>query len=370
MLVSDEFVCEEDVAAWITPLCPPTEVNRAGRVLMHPRRTQDDWYAYFDAVDIINNWRSSHSFPLLCVRVFLQRNAESISPDALVAQRIRRLYSIELKLRRFRTMRLVQMQDIGGCRAIVGSIQDVMRLSAKMRRSRTRNKLDHIDDYVTNPQRSGYRGIHHIYEFDTDAVPACNGLKIEVQLRSPYQHAWATAVETVGTFTRQALKSSQGSEEWLRFFQLMGTVVAKREGTTSIPNTPEDAIQLVDELRQHAERLNIVNRLTTFGNALNITETDTAFQDARFFLLELDPNAQNVTVSGFKRDDLMHATRLYADVEKKIAETGGDAVLVSVDSLAALRRAYPNYFLDTRVFIGLLDDAILNRVSLVAEKSS
>jgi hypothetical protein len=39
-----------------------------------------------------------------------------------------------------------------------------------------------------------------------------NDLKIEMQLRSQYQHAWATAVETVGTFIGQALKSSIGPE--------------------------------------------------------------------------------------------------------------------------------------------------------------
>ena len=152
------------------------------------------------------------------------------------------------------------MQDIGGCRAIVSSVDEVRKLSNNMEGSRTKNGLDHIDNYVEKPQRSGYRGIHHIYRFNTNAVPECNGLKIEVQLRSPLQHALATAVETVGTFTRQALKSSQGSEEWLRFFQLMGTVVATRERTGFVPDTPVDRHELVAELRHHTERLAVVNR--------------------------------------------------------------------------------------------------------------
>jgi hypothetical protein len=54
----------------------------------------------------------------------------------------------------------------------------------------------------------------------------------------------------------------------------------------------------------------------------------------------------------------MRATNRYTDTEKKITEAGGDAVLVSVDSLAALRRAYPNYFLDTRVFLDLLEEIL------------
>jgi hypothetical protein len=35
-----------------------------------------------------------------------------------------------------------------------------------------------------------------------------------------------------------------------------------------------------------------------------------------------------------------------------------DAVLVSVDSMAALRRAYPNYFLDTKVFVDLMNETL------------
>ena len=35
-----------------------------------------------------------------------------------------------------------------------------------------------------------------------------------------------------------------------------------------------------------------------------------------------------------------------------------DVVLVSVDSMAALRRAYPNYFLDTRAFLEAVKAAV------------
>jgi hypothetical protein len=40
----------------------------------------------------------------------------------------------------------------------------------------------------------------------------------EIQLRSRLQHAWATTVETVDTFTRQAIKTGGGKAEWRRFF--------------------------------------------------------------------------------------------------------------------------------------------------------
>ncbi len=39
-----------------------------------------------------------------------------------------------------------------------------------------------------------------------------------MQIRTAVQHSWATAVEVVGAFTAQSLKSSQGNEKWLDFF--------------------------------------------------------------------------------------------------------------------------------------------------------
>lgn len=194
--------------AFALPSFSRSRVNAAGDALISPRILSLEALAqYTKEIDVINNWRSSHSGPLLSMRMLLTRQAESIDPTSLIAQRIKRLSSIKLKSERFPTMKLTQMQDIGGCRAIVGSVALVRALSASFQKSRTKNVLDHIDDYIDRPQSTGYRGIHLIYRFtSTSGLRACNGLKIEVQLRSPLQHAWATAVETVGVFTQQALR--------------------------------------------------------------------------------------------------------------------------------------------------------------------
>ncbi len=64
-----------------------------------------------------------------------------------------------------------------------------------------------------------------------------------------------------------------------------------------------------------------------------------------------------VYVTGYKSDELDTATHDYL-----VAEQGGqgnaDAVLVSAESLVALKRAYPNYFLDTKVFLSAVRKAI------------
>jgi hypothetical protein len=67
------------------------------------------------ALAIINNWRSSHRYPLNGIQVNLRKITTKLDSDPTVAQRIKRLPSIRHKLERFHGMDLARMQDIGGC---------------------------------------------------------------------------------------------------------------------------------------------------------------------------------------------------------------------------------------------------------------
>ena len=330
-----------------------SQVDAAGAVLADIYATPDDMDS---ALAIINNWRAAHSFPLNTFQIWLKNKSRELQPDSLVAQRIKRLASINLKISRFPSIRLSQMQDIGGCRAVVQTVAEVNKLVGLYKTSDLRHRLDHIDDYIQNPRDSGYRGVHLIYRYISDRKETYNGLKIEVQLRSTLQHAWATAVETVGTFTRQALKSSLGEAAWLRFFALMGTAMAIRERTPQVAKTPTSRTQLRRELKRYSRLLDVEGHLHTYGQALQTLED--APRRAHYFLLVLNPTEKKVNVTGYKSQDLDRATKDYLAVEREIANTGSDAVLVSVESLAALRRAYPNYFLDTHIFIGAVRHAL------------
>jgi hypothetical protein len=316
--------------------------------------------AILEAFDIINNWRAVHSFPLNTFQKTLRNKARQIDTECLVAQRIKRFSSIMSKLERFPKMNLSRMQDIGGCRAVVASVAHVNKLVNVYELSDIKHKVARRDDYIDNPKPSGYRGIHIVYSYFSDRRQTYNGLKIEMQFRSQLQHAWATAVETVGTFIQQALKSSQGEEDWLRFFALMGTAIAFREHSPPVPGTPPNRRELKEELRHLAQQLNVENRLQTFGAALRTVETAGAPKKAHYFLLTLDPAANSVTVKAYRYHELERATSDYLTTERAIAEqgTGADAVLVSVESMDSLRRAYPNYFLDTDAFVKAVKQAV------------
>ena len=225
---------------WITPQYSRQEVDDAGHELanryLHPYSPSIQ-----DALAIANNWRSSHAFPLNTMQVYLRRKANQIESTSLVAQRVKRLSSIEeSKLSRFSWLKFSEMQDVGGCRAIVRSVSHVEKLVKVYRHSNIKHTLIDEDDYIRRPKNSGYRGVHLIYRYRSDRKATYNDLKIEIQIRSTLQHVWATAVETVGTFTRQALKSSQGEDDWLRFFALMSTYLAIKEGSPIVPKTPQD----------------------------------------------------------------------------------------------------------------------------------
>jgi len=303
-----------------------------------------------EALDVINNWRSSHSFPLNTFQTGLRKKARGLDTRAVIAQRLKRLSYIELKLELIPQMQLSRMQDIGGCRAVVRDVAAVRRLAKLYEGSAIKHRLVREDDYIEHPKESGYRGIHLVYTYFSDRKTTYNGLRIEVQLRSKLQHAWATAVETVGTFLRQALKSSQGETAWLRFFALMGSALAWRERTALVHGTPASALALRSALKAAADSLQVEAKLTGYGHALQTIEHVGGPEE--WFLLQLDPTANTTQVTGYKRGEAETATRDYLAAEIALeGRPGAEAVLVSVDSVTALRTAYPNYFLDTKAFV-------------------
>jgi hypothetical protein len=343
------------------------EVNAAGKVLVEAySRGAENWSAaelahYYDGLPVVNNWRSAHAHPLNTFQTNLRLVARRFDGDALIAQRTKRLVSIATKLERQPRMKLTQMQDIGGCRAVLKSVSEVRDLVAYYEKeSRIKHKRATLDDYIAEPKDSGYRSVHIVYRYFSDkrTTRIYNDLKIEMQIRSRYQHAWATAVETVGAFVHQALKSSRGEEDWLRFFQLMGTAIAIRERQPIVPNTPEDRTELVAELDAYANKLDVENRLRGYMDAVQAVRATANPQD-RYYLLQLDPREGTLMVTGFASYQLPQAQERYAEAEKRVQQSPGtDAVLVSVESLAALERAYPNYFADTRMFLELMKQAL------------
>ena len=334
------------------------EVDRAGRLLARNGVAADP-LVIGHALDVINNWRSSHSFPLNTFQMTLRNRAASICEQPIVARRLKRVPSIFAKLRRFPTMKLSQMQDIGGARAVLPSLAEVDALR-DLYRHRTKHGFAGEKDYVRNPKTSGYRSIHLVYRYRSDRTETYNGLHIELQLRTRRQHAWATAVETVGTFLGQSLKSSEGREDWLRFFELVGSGFAVAEGASADPNVPAAPTGLMDEIRDAAMRLQVKQKLDAFRRVLVVTERHRQEMRGRNYLLllVLRPEHESLEIRTYRGSSILDATEDYLTEEKRLAGTAGDTVLVASDSLDSLRQAFPNYFFDTRTFFEELDQLL------------
>lgn len=153
--------------------------------------------------------------------------------DPVVAQRLKREPAIVGKLARFPSMRLSQMQDIAGCRAVLpfGRLPGV---HAVRRRIRTRWEVVADLDYNAEPKATGYRA-HHVVVRRDDRL-------VEIQLRTAGQHRWAETVESFSAATGLALKEGEGPPELLGYLRLWAEQVAIEEAGGR--PSPEIAFQM------------------------------------------------------------------------------------------------------------------------------
>jgi ppGpp synthetase/RelA/SpoT-type nucleotidyltranferase len=351
-----------DPMKWTEPTYSGTRRTKAGVALAKGIETPED-------LAVIDNWRSSHALPLQTIKMMLKGRATSIDQTAVVAQRLKRLPSIRAKLQR-ETMRLQQMQDLGGCRAIVRDMKVLKRLSVKFTESLEkdpkrpdirRHRLIEYKDYIAEPKADGYRSLHHVFEYRTNTphLQCFSGHLIEVQMRTQLQHAWATAVEIVDTFTGQSLKSALrtqiGDPDWRRFFALISSIFSLKEDSPLVPDTISDPNELRGELRALSDRIQVVDVLGGLSTVVYTTSNRKA--SARAYVLKLNTRERKVTIIPFDRERDAQL-RLFDEEKNSADDPAIQVVQVSVEQMQALKTAYPNYYLDTSKFINELNLAI------------
>jgi len=131
-----------------------SQVKKAGSALRkYLRGDLTDDGVYHTALDTMERWRRAHSTPLVTANNGLRARARSLGIEAEVTQRLKRSQTILDKLRREPTLDLSRMQDIGGCRAVLETKDDLRRLEERILQRLT--PLTHTD-YFENPRESGY----------------------------------------------------------------------------------------------------------------------------------------------------------------------------------------------------------------------
>jgi hypothetical protein len=316
-----------------------------------------------ESLTVFSAWRSIHALPLEAVAKTLASRTKSIDAQAIFAQRLKRSRSIREKLKGAPNMALTTMQDIAGCRAVVRTIGQAYRLKQKYEnyanaRPHTGPELVQkwAKDYIKQPKPDGYRSIHLVlkYRSSRSELKDFTGLRVELQIRSQLQHAWAMAVETASAITNQALKSGQGEEDWKLFFKLMGDVVALREECPLLTDINGE------EIRREAIRLaRKLKVIPTFEGMSTVIESFSGSDEADLYLMVLDSQKRHISYQGFKEAEFKNATEMYSSAEKvHYDDPDVNVVLVAVSSLNDLKSAYPSYFLDSSNFITLIKDLL------------
>lgn len=132
----------------------------------------------------------------------------------------------------------------------------------------------------------------------------------------------------------------------------MGSAIAAIEKCQPVPNTPKSKSDLVAELQDLVDRLRVFDVLAAYVATIEYTGSA---KDAKYFLISLNIDTGKLQVLRYKARQSEAANAKYTELEGALSEGSSTQIaLVSADNIAALRRAYPNYFLDTKVFRDLV----------------
>lgn len=350
------------------------ELERIGDRIRNDEATLEDY-------NIISELRSNYG-PLTRVLRDSLKNFKQFKDlkgsDFIISRRIKRMPSIIKKIKRFPNMQLGRMQDLGGVRVVLSTLNQVNTLAEHLKNEtyklKDRNNFLFLREknYILEPKPDGYRSIHQIYKFQgKKRYPELRGLDIELQIRTKKQHQWATAVEILDMVLNSSLKTGFAEEQYKRFFRLCSYAIAYIENDSKAPNgyaelTDIDAV--IKEISELDEIYNIFDRLLSVSvvtKSLNSLAKSKSKDDYLLLILDIDKKEVSVRQSESKEE----LESYYSFLESQYRNNHDkDVVMISVGDMKNLKRAYPNYFLDAKGFVKTIRDLIEKLKNKTSEK--
>jgi putative GTP pyrophosphokinase len=223
-----------------TPVISANKADRAGKLVRSYLKLpsdQVDMDAVIPAFRTLREWRQTCAYPLSLVTPALRKWVLRESFEGVAGQRLKRTPQIAIKLTRFPTMRLSQMEDIGGCRAVLLNQGEVDAVARHIERWwDVKYRSDYRDD---GKPGSGYRALHY--------VVVRQKRLIEIQLRTQGQHRWSETVERTASRLSFDLKDGQGPPELIQYFRAASDLIALQDIGADVEESLMDEFETLRE---------------------------------------------------------------------------------------------------------------------------
>ena len=220
-----------------------TKIDRSGLAL-----AKDQWRSeeeFFELEEVFDEYRKSHLLPLTELTLELQRWLAGFESPYYIAQRLKRKPQIVRKLNRF-SVRLTQLQDIGGCRIIVEDNTQVDALldylNQRIAKQKNITVIRKTDYRAKGRDDTGYRALHLIISLGER--------NLELQIRSRVQHYWAESIERTSVIYGYHLKEGEGDQSVILYFKKLSDIFYEIEANRE--PSPAQKIDL-DQLREISE---------------------------------------------------------------------------------------------------------------------
>jgi ppGpp synthetase/RelA/SpoT-type nucleotidyltranferase len=320
-----------------------SKIDKAGRVLATP--PAELTYEFLELEDIFDEYRALHLRPLTLLTSTIQNWLTDHGQTYYIAQRLKRKPQIARKLKRL-SVRLSQLQDIGGLRIIVQDDKSVDDLSVFLDRHFAESGLFQVQrttDYREKGRdRTGYRALHKIIS-DRE-------VHLELQIRSRIQHYWAENIEKTSILYGEHLKEEQGSPVVLSYFRKLSDIFYDVETGRQLGSAEKISLE---QSRVGAEK--IINdaigskKINSFVDE-NVIKTLTAKQSANpgsvnNWLLVFNWNSATfVSWDTVDRDPEL-AVKKYSEYEKQFTtQDGYEVVLIGSSDIETVQETHSHYF--------------------------
>jgi len=321
-----------------------TLIDNAGRSLS--RDTETDVDKYILHTDAFDEYRKNHLEPLSQMTVELQHWLSQYGNEYFIAQRLKRKPQILRKLRRF-SVRLSQLQDIGGARIIVNQNSDVDAfvnfLKERLEGSEDLKVVKMTDYRGEGREDSGYRAYHVVLDKE--------GYKMELQIRSRIQHYWAETIERTSVVYGHYLKELDGDPLVIQYFKTLSDLFSEIESGRK----PDAALKTkVEELRiksekiiQNADKKNVFNSFVNEGVIKDLEKTEKRLSESGLnnWIFVFNWNIGSFVTWELITNDPEEAIKRYVDYENRYtSENGFEVVLVGSSHVATVRQTHSHYF--------------------------